>query len=48
VVYPMSSEQNKNNSLPSLEDLFLKTPLYKDFQVDIFDDVKVQDVKNFK
>jgi hypothetical protein len=44
----MSSEQNKNNSLPSLEDLFLKTPLYKDFQVDIFDDVKVQDVKNFK
>lgn len=48
VVYPMSSELNKNNKLPSLEDLFLKTPLYKDFQVDILDDFKVQDVKNFK
>jgi hypothetical protein len=47
-VYPMSSEQNKNNSLPFLEDFFLKNPLYKDFQVDIFDDFKVQDVKNFK
>jgi hypothetical protein len=34
-VYPMSSEQNKNNSLPFLEDFFLKNPLYKDFQVDI-------------
>jgi hypothetical protein len=44
----MSSKQNKNNSLPSIEDFFLKNPLYKDFQVDIFDDVKVQDVKNFK
>ena len=44
----MSSEQNKNNSLPSFEDLFLKTPLYNNFQVDRFDDFKVQDVKNFK
>lgn len=48
VVYPMSSEQNKNNSLPSLEDFFLKTPLYEYFQVDIFDDFKIQDVRNFK
>jgi hypothetical protein len=49
----MSTDPNKNNSLPSPVDFFLKTPLYEVFQADAVDefqiqDVKIQDVKNFQ
>jgi len=49
----MSTDQNKNNSLPSLVDFFLKTPLYEVFHADAVDefqipDLKIQGVKNFQ
>jgi hypothetical protein len=49
----MSTEKNKNNSLPSPVDFFLKTPLYEVFHAEAVDefqiqDLKIQDVKNFQ
>lgn len=49
----MPTEQNKNNSLPSPVDFFLKTPLYEIFHADAVDefqsqDLKIQDLKNFQ